>query len=390
MLDPEMDSRSLTAWLDEKLKQHPQSAALRQFRERVRPAGAPQPGLAMSAGTPQPGLAMSAGAPAAAMTVSGAVSVGRGRPGAANDGPFTDATVNRAIKNIFALDSDGDPGLARAGLRALWRLGLMSDASLAPSGPQFGYGGTWANFQSDSLINLNWRGAQAFTEGTFYATLARFDVALPEMEAQLHAIDPVMVDVQAVLFSALAGAYERTGRLTAEIGKLQQKLASGDAGTSELVLWLQLLTRLPPAQIRDLASLADEKLQASGIAASLPRVLLARLYAAAGRRDRAIGLYQDALIAQIPDSWIPIGRGSRFTALSLYADAQTSLDPPALDEMLAGMLRALPPGTDAGMQLAYSRFVMSVLEIDPRSAVAQREFESLVKAGSVLRSPADL
>ncbi|MEJ1962756.1 MAG: hypothetical protein WDO56_14905 [Gammaproteobacteria bacterium] len=396
-LDPEQDSAHLQAWLKEKAARYPDDARiLIQLQESERRGDAAVPGsdvpLVAAAAPASAGATAAASAAAAPMNLpSAGVTVGARSVSALDDPVFGSLEVRQALQKIFALDSGGSVDEARAALRDLWRMTLIMGMDPSISSMMAGSDGISAYFDYRFLFDLNWDAAvtRRSGAGTFLENLAQHDFAFAELEAQMHALSPNAIDEQHQLYSLLAAVCDRTGRLPAEVQRLTAEIEAGRGGSKELVLWLELIARLPIEQMRERLPFAERKIAELGVAGGYPRLLIARDYAAIGNSEKAVAAYHQAFIARFSPLRFPNGSNPLFTAYGLYEDARARLNATDLDQLLSGLLRLVAPDDDPDRRASYARFIMGLLDRDPGSRVAQSQFASLLKSGTAFPAAVD-
>lgn len=287
--------------------------------------------------------------------------------------------VNRAISRLA---DPGDPVVARQALRTLLQ---MLPPSGAPSSETFQMAQRgipvlpyasflqleWADpaARRAELHPLAWLEPDTTAPGTPGVSVRLTDqlAALPgggmELAAVVRTLDPgaTGTDEQFRFYALLADAWTNEGRHGAEFARLAQKVEAGQAGAKELLLWLELAVRQPPALVRSLPPVAEQVLLAAGPLGAYQRILLARLYARAGLSERAIGVYSVAAVAAMSaERAFSSGQRELFTATGLLADAAVNLDPSALAVFAQRLAVITRPWGGEKLEAAHRRFLVEL------------------------------
>jgi Tfp pilus assembly protein PilF len=220
-------------------------------------------------------------------------------------------------------------------------------------------------------------------QGKFLDKLIDYEFTIEEFEAEIRTFRLQDLDSQYLLYSLLADAYEKHGRLQTALASLTAKVESGAAGGKELILWLEVLCRLPPQQVAALLPLVQKTVPAAQGSEGYERVLLARTYARAGDENRATDIYSAAVMSRLfgIGGQRGFGRPVLTTASDLYVDASQHLGPEGLRRFSGKLLEILEPRNAAvAASGVYEQFVMWMLARTPQLQPAQERFRARVQA----------
>lgn len=199
------------------------------------------------------------------------------------------------------------------------------------------------------------------------ARLAQRPDALAELEPALRMFDPSVPESegQYLYYPILADAYVAAGQLETECARLTLAVRGKSTSKRDVLLWLELASRLPGQQLGDLASLAETTLLATGSVSNYQRIQLARLFARTGHGDQAVGIYTLAAIGSMNNPSIQFTRSNRpslFSTLGLMADAAQYLDAESLAKLTERVLALTKPRESAAQDAVHRRFALSLLE----------------------------
>jgi tetratricopeptide (TPR) repeat protein len=202
--------------------------------------------------------------------------------------------------------------------------------------------------------------------------VVKYPYAIAELESYIGTLRADDVDKQYVFYNWLVDAYVNNGRAADELARREPAVLAGTAGRKDVAIWLGLSARQPEAAAIELARKADESGVAASALSGFQRLLLARLYVAAGRRDKAVDAYigvANAVLAgaantlQSPASSLvvdPFGRDNglmHFTGIGIFDEARQRLDADGLNQFVAAMLAMSKPSGSPSLDQSYARFV---------------------------------
>ena len=220
--------------------------------------------------------------------------------------------------------------------------------------------------------------------------------ALAPIEAAVRALDPSVVenDSQYRLYASLASMWQLHGRADAEFSRLTEAMRKGEAGKKELLLWMELAVRQPESMVRELTATAEQWLMAAGPLTAYQRIQLARLYARAGLREKAVGAYAVAVTAAALSTTarvVQIGGTSLFSAGGLVADAAKHLDGAGMQLLVTHFLRRAQSADDLGQRQTHQRFLLDLAERAMRTGTPPLAVRPIVESfGMELAAREDL
>ncbi|MBK9240454.1 MAG: hypothetical protein IPL75_09320 [Acidobacteria bacterium] len=121
--------------------------------------------------------------------------------------------------------------------------------------------------------------------------VGRSGFGIAELEAFLSNLRAADIDKQYVFINMLVDAYVSGGRADDELQRRSADAASGQMGQKNATVWLGLAARQPGARAKDLLQTAEAGGLLSRAQSALSQMFLARLYAAAGQPDNALKTY---------------------------------------------------------------------------------------------------
>ena len=194
--------------------------------------------------------------------------------------------------------------------------------------------------------------------------------AIPELESYISTLRAEDIDKQYVFYNFLIDAYVNNKRVDAELARRTPVIQSGAAGRKDVTLWLGLAAKQPADRAAELLTAADKGGVSIETLGAFGRVLLARLYARAGRTEAALDAYTSvatSILAGAAGTIQPntlytdaYGRDNGlmlFTGLGLFEDARQHLDAPMTGQLVAAMLALARPPASPTVEQAYARFV---------------------------------
>lgn len=193
-------------------------------------------------------------------------------------------------------------------------------------------------------------------------SIAKEPYALPELESVVRVLDPSEADSgdQYRFYSLLADSIVASGKLRPEFDRLSSRVASGKAGRKELLIWMELASRLPVSEARDLPAIAEKALLDSSEIGGYQRLQLAHLCARAGQVEKAVSIYCVAAVSGSDDSSAQFamrGQTSLFTAIGLFKDAVGYLDVDGLALYAGRLAEIFRPHGSAALDREYARFL---------------------------------
>ncbi|MEL1263050.1 hypothetical protein [Pseudoxanthomonas putridarboris] len=284
-------------------------------------------------------------------------------------------TLKRAIENLLSVGNGGQVEDAVIALRELTRRSLIWDRSLPPSA-EFSMGEHWVQFEFPWLFGMK------LGDATVVEHLAENGLPARELEAILNMVDPASMDIHWPLYVALAKAHVREQTLLQDVSERAQRIKEGASGVKELVLWIEELGRLAPEQAKEYLPLAEHKLEGASIESAYPHMLFGRLHASTGNYRQAYTDYQNAVLSLFSDKTVST---RSITVLEIAADARAHLDSGTRQEFFSSILKFYRPDGSPSRHRTYAKFVLSLLDIDPDSGVAQTALRSLIDEGSTFQ-----
>lgn len=206
--------------------------------------------------------------------------------------------------------------------------------------------------------------------------------AVAELESVVRTLDPAATetDDQYLFYPLLADAYARHGRLAAEFARLTPLVQAGKAGKKDLLIWFELAIRQPAEVLPGLPALVEAALPRAGAFSDYQRIQLARLYARAGQRERAAGMYSVATVSAMAATTYRYSRGDRlplFSATGLAADAAKHLDREGLGQFLTAFMQVTKPSGGAAYEYWHQRLVFWILERAVLAGVSQEQIRAI-------------
>jgi Tfp pilus assembly protein PilF len=200
---------------------------------------------------------------------------------------------------------------------------------------------------------------------------ARYPFAIAELESYVNTIRAGDIDAQYVVYNLLADAYVNNGRAEAELSRRTPQVQAGTVGRKDAVVWLALASRQSGARAAELVRAAEQGGLLSSSLNGFQLVLLARLYAAAGRPDQAVDAYMSVATTVLAGaastiqpntlSVDPYGRDTGlllFTGLGLFDEARQRLDADSLNRFVSAMLALGKPPANPIVAQNYARFAL--------------------------------
>ena len=204
--------------------------------------------------------------------------------------------------------------------------------------------------------------------------------SVAELEAYVGMLRATDVEKQYVFVDWLISAYVNNGRADAELARREAAVLAGSAGRIDVAIWLGIASRQPQAKAAGLAGRVDASPLAAGPLSGYPRLLLARLNAVAGRRDKAVEHYvgvagevlAGAASATTSSSLIAdaYGRDNQlmlFTGIGLFDEVREHLDATGVSQVMTAMLGFTRPTGSPALDQSFARFVI-VLNARARDA----------------------
>ena len=201
-------------------------------------------------------------------------------------------------------------------------------------------------------------------------TVGRFGFGIEPLQSYLGTLKVGDFDKQYILFTMLVDAYVNSGRADAELRLRTPQVLAREIGQKDATIFLGLASRQPEARARELVQTVEQGGLPANLPSALQRLFLARLYATAGQRDKALASYvsvASSVLAGTANTLQPntlqvdqFGRDNAmylFTGISLFDEARTRLDADGLNRFVSEMLVMTRPAASPGVQQLYARFV---------------------------------
>jgi len=200
--------------------------------------------------------------------------------------------------------------------------------------------------------------------------VGRSGFGIGPLESYLGTIRTADIDKHYIFFDMLANAYVSSGRADQELRQRTPRLLAGEMGQKDATIWLGLAARQPAVRAAELVQAAVQGGLTAGGQSGLQRLYLARLYSAAGQRDKALETYVSVATSILAGSantlqpntlaTDPYGRDNGlmlFTGIGLFDEVRERIDGDALNAFVAEMLAMSRPPDSPTVQQAYGRFV---------------------------------
>jgi hypothetical protein len=195
--------------------------------------------------------------------------------------------------------------------------------------------------------------------------------SVAELESYVGTLSAADVEKQYVFYDWLASAYINNGRAEAEIARRAPAVLAGSASRKDITVWLSLASEQPDTKAVELAAQVDAGSLTVSTLTGYPRLLLARLYAKAGRRDEAVEHYS-AVVTEVlagaantmPYSSIvadAYGRDNQlmlFTGIGLFDEMRAHLDAAGLAQVVTTMVDLTKPVGTPSLDQWFARFAL--------------------------------
>ncbi|MEO6222633.1 MAG: hypothetical protein ABIP90_05240, partial [Vicinamibacterales bacterium] len=121
--------------------------------------------------------------------------------------------------------------------------------------------------------------------------VGRTGFAVAELEAHLTNLRAADIDQQYVFVNMLVDGLSNSGSADNELTRRAALLTSGQAGEKDTAIWLGLAAKQSKARAAELVQIAEQGGFVNRTTSELSRLFLGRLYAASGQEDKALKTY---------------------------------------------------------------------------------------------------